>query len=103
MLIAPGFQKLADKTIDYPLKQNGRKQPWESIKGSIRGVITSTHGDAIPVESGKKMTTPVGSYSPGGDSPFEIADMAGNVWEWTQSYLTNYPYKPEDDRENLGS
>jgi len=33
-------------------------------------------------EAGIKSTTPVGKYSPAGDSPFGCVDMAGNVWEW---------------------
>lgn len=33
-------------------------------------------------ESGKNDTTPVGYYSPEGDSPCGAADMLGNVWEW---------------------
>jgi len=52
-------------------------------------------------ESGIGNTTPIGKYSPVGDSTYGCADMAGNVWEWTRSKFKSYPYTTEDGRENL--
>lgn len=51
-------------------------------------------------ESGKKSTTPVGFYSPQGDSPYGCADMAGNVLEWTHSFLKPYPSRFNDGVDN---
>jgi formylglycine-generating enzyme required for sulfatase activity len=55
---------------------DGREYPW--------GNQEPTHGLCnFNMHEGR--TTPVGKYSPQGDSPFGCVDMSGNVWEWTSS------------------
>ena len=51
------------------------------------------------IESGKKQTTVIKNYSPGGDSPYKVTDMSGNVYEWTSTVTHPYPYKPENNIE----
>jgi len=48
-------------------------------------------------ERGLGNTTPVDQHSEGA-SPYGVLDMAGNVWEWTQSLQAPYPYRAEDGR-----
>ena len=78
---------------------DGRVWPWGNTYDAA--LCTARNG-------GKVCTTPVGAHSPQGDSVYGVADMSGNVWEWTLTLWGNdrdksdfvYPYLSQDGREN---
>ena len=70
---------------------DGREWPWGN---------TWFHKYCNSAELGPWEITPVGTFSPQGDSPFGVSDMAGNVWEWCMSLLRRYPYDINDGRDN---
>jgi formylglycine-generating enzyme required for sulfatase activity len=53
---------------------DGREYPWGDSFDRTR----LNCGDGGPLA-----TVPVGQFSPQGDSPYGVADMSGNVYEWT--------------------
>ncbi|MBI1878976.1 MAG: SUMF1/EgtB/PvdO family nonheme iron enzyme [Chloroflexi bacterium] len=91
-----------DALADHPVVNvsstgsgDGRRYPWGND-------WDKKHANTR--EAGPGATTPVGQYSPAGDSPEGCADMAGNVWEWTDSWFQPYPgsnYQHKDYGEKV--
>jgi formylglycine-generating enzyme required for sulfatase activity len=55
-------------------------------------------GNCKTKESRIGATTPAGKYSPEGHSPFGVADMAGNVFEWRSTrWQQTYPLPQRDE------
>ncbi len=78
---------------------------WEKAARGTDGRVYPWGDDFDPqrcnvAETGLGGTSPVGQFSPQGDSPYGCADMAGNVWEWTHSLYKSYPYRVDDGRED---
>jgi len=86
---------------------------WEKAARGLRGNEWPWGNEFDPGlcnsrESGRIYPIKIGTYSPEGDSEFSVADMSGNIWEWTitlwgddrntPSYV--YPYLIQDGREN---
>ncbi len=53
-------------------------------------------------DTGIGTTSAVGCFSDGA-SPYKVEDLSGNVWEWTRSIYTSYPYDGQDGREDLAA
>ena len=69
---------------------DGRTYPWGNHWEA---------GRANTYEARLKGTSPVGQFSPAGDSPYGVADLAGNVQEWCATIFDAYPYDPNDGRD----
>jgi len=109
---AVAYCKWLSQVTDKPYRLPSEAE-WEKAARGTDGRIYPW-GDEPPDEGqcnfGMNVgsTTPVGRYSPQGNSPYGCADMAGNVWEWTRSPWGEnwekpdfgYPYDPRDGREN---
>jgi formylglycine-generating enzyme required for sulfatase activity len=79
-----------------------REREWERAAGwDAAGEKKRTYpwgdefDDALCNTDGSKIgkTTPVGAY-PRGVSPYGVHDMAGNVWEWTESPWAEHDNNP---------
>lgn len=86
--------------------------PWGDRWDAARANTAEYHGGAMSTlaqwrawwtvihdrQGPTSLTTPVGAFSPDGDSVFGCADMAGNVYEWTattsQLYADSARYDP---------
>ncbi|MCP4543643.1 MAG: SUMF1/EgtB/PvdO family nonheme iron enzyme [Chloroflexi bacterium] len=80
---------------------------WEKAARGADGRVFPWGQDTDPncanySDTGIETTSSVGCF-PGGGSSYKVEDLSGNVWEWTRSIYTDYPYDSQDGRENLAA
>jgi formylglycine-generating enzyme required for sulfatase activity/energy-coupling factor transporter ATP-binding protein EcfA2 len=83
------FSDVYSKLVDNPLPK--RSYPWGDDVDPNKANYDDSKIDA---------TSAIVCF-PGGASPYGVLDLSGNVWEWTRSIYKDYPYQPDDGREEL--
>lgn len=80
--------KLSGQKVGLPNEQqwekgargtDGREYPWGNDAPNAKRANYDKEWNI-------KNLAPVGNYSPAGDSPYGLQDMAGNVWEWCEDW-----------------
>jgi len=72
---------------------------WDATTNTCRRYPWGSEFENGRCNIGSKQLTSVNQYSPKGDSPYGLADMVGNIWQWTSSYYWRYPYDPQSRRD----
>jgi formylglycine-generating enzyme required for sulfatase activity len=62
------------------------RYPWDPHQGPATRDETAILARANTYQSGIRVTSPVAMYPLGDSQPFGLMDLAGNVWEWTNSW-----------------
>jgi formylglycine-generating enzyme required for sulfatase activity len=74
---------------------DGRTFPWGDAWDESRV--------SLEVRGLSDVTTTVGTYAPGADSPYCASDVVGNGFEWCSRLYKKYPYRAQDGREDLSA